>query len=255
MNDPVTIHFLDTDHGTRLAWTGREVFGKPTIIFFAGHGSDMDGTKAIAVDSWAEHNGFGMIRFDYSGHGQSSGAFLDGTIGQWKKDCLAIIDTLTSEAVIIVGSSLGGWLMLNVALARPARIAGLIGIAAAPDFTAELIWDSLDKTQQTQMQDTGQIALPNHYSDDPVVYPMALVTDGKAHLHLQAPVNITAPVHLLHGMQDDEVPWQTATRLAEKLASENVQVSLVRNAGHRFSEPDQIALLGDALDGMLAKLS
>jgi pimeloyl-ACP methyl ester carboxylesterase len=162
---------------------------------------------------------------------------------------------LTEGPQILVGSSLGGWLMLNVALARPARIAGLIGIAAAPDFTAELIWDSLDKTQQTQMQDTGQIALPNPYSDDPVVYPMALVTDGKAHLHLQAPVNITAPVHLLHGMQDDEVPWQTATRLAEKLASENVQVSLVRNAGHRFSEPDQIALLGDALDGMLAKLS
>ena len=246
--------FLTIDNSSRIAYRRLEGHS-PGVVFLIGHGSDMDGAKALTCEDWARRNGRAFLRFDYSGHGQSDGNFLDGTISSWTNDCLAVLDHLTEGPQILVGSSLGGWLMLNVALARPARIAGLIGIAAAPDFTAELIWDSLDKTQQTQMQDTGQIALPNPYSDDPVVYPMALVTDGKAHLHLQAPVNITAPVHLLHGMQDDEVPWQTATRLAEKLASEHVQVSLVRNAGHRFSEPDQIALLGDVLDGMLAKLS
>lgn len=246
--------FLTIDNSTRIAYRRLEGRG-PGIVFLIGHGSDMDGTKALACEDWARDHGHAFLRFDYSGHGQSDGHFLDGTISSWTDDCLAVIDSLTEGPQILVGSSLGGWLMLNVALARPQRIAGLIGIAAAPDFTAELIWDCLDKAQQTHMQETDQIELPNPYSDDPVIYPMRLVTDGTAHLHLQAPVDITAPVHLLHGMQDDEVPWQTATRLAEKLASPDVQVSLVRNAGHRFSEPDQIALLGDALGRMLAKLS
>ena len=253
MNDPVTIHFLDTDHGTRLAWTGREVFGKPTIIFFAGHGSDMDGTKAIAVDSWAEHNGFGMIRFDYSGHGQSSGAFLDGTIGQWKKDCLAIIDTLTSEAVIIVGSSLGGWLMMLAARERADRIIGMIGIAAAPDFTRDLIWDSLSDDQKKTMERDGQIALPNPYAPEDVIYPLHLITEADRHLVLNDLISLDCPVRLLQGMQDEEVPPVTAEKLAAIIDSPDLEVIFDETAGHRFSEPDQIDLLLSCLDEITLK--
>ena len=143
--------FLTIDNSSRIAYRRLEGHS-PGFVFLIGHGSDMDGAKALACEDWARRNGRAFLRFDYSGHGQSDGNFLDGTISSWTNDCLAVLDRLTEGPQILVGSSLGGWLMLNVALARPARIAGLIGIAAAPDFTAELIWDSLDKTQQTQMQ-------------------------------------------------------------------------------------------------------
>ena len=136
----------------------------------------MDGSKAIATAEWAKENDYGMMRFDYFGHGRSSGDMMQGTIGHWLKDALAVIDTLTTGKLVLVGSSLGGWLMMLAARARPERIAGLIGIAAAPDFTDDLIWDSLTPDQQKQMAKDGQIALPNPYAFEDVIYPYQLIT-------------------------------------------------------------------------------
>ena len=213
------------------------------IIFLCGHGSDMDGTKALVAEDWAKRKGRPFLRFDYRGHGQSSGAFLDGNISSWTSDCLAAVDALTDGPQILVGSSLGGWLMLNVALARPDRIAGLIGIAAAPDFTEDLLWAEFSEAQRRQIEADGVIALPNPYSDEPVKYPWHLITDGRNNLRLRGGLDITAPVRLLHGMKDEEVPWTTATATAEALTGRDVEVTLVKEAGHRFSEPDQLALL------------
>ena len=225
----------------------------PGIVFLIGHGSDMDGTKAMACEDWARRNGRACLRFDYSGHGLSSGDFLDGNISSWSADCLAVLDALTIGPQILVGSSLGGWLMLNVALARPDRVAGLIGIAAAPDFTEDLLWAAFTDDQRRQIEAEGMIALPNPYSDEPVIYPWHLITDGRHNLRLRGGLDITCPVHLLHGMQDVEVPWQTATATAAALASDDVEVTLVKEAGHRFSEPEEIARLVAALDRMIAK--
>jgi len=229
--------------------------GPPGVVFLCGHGSDMEGTKALEVEAWAKATGRSCLRFDYRGHGLSSGEFLDGNISSWTQDCLAAFDALTEGPQIVIGSSLGGWLMLNLALARPDRVAGLIGIAAAPDFTEDLLWAAFDADQRRDIEADGVIALPNPYSDEPVRYPWHLITDGRKNLRLRGPLEITAPVHLLHGMQDEEVPWQTATRTAECLGSAHVELSLVKAAGHRFSEPDQLALLRQTLDGMLDRVT
>ena len=247
------IRYLETGHGSRIAWTGAEMAGKPTIVFFPGHGSDMDGTKALAVADWAGQNGFGMIRFDYSGHGRSSGEFLDGTIGAWKGDCLAVLDGLTRQNLILVGSSLGGWLMMLAARERAERIAGLIGIAAAPDFTRDLIWDDLTGEQRLAMEADGRIALPNPYSDEDVVYTHRLVTEADAHLILGQTTRLDCPVRLLHGMNDEEVPPGTAERLAKAIKGPDIEVVIDQDAGHRFSEPAQIDLILSCLDTITLK--
>ena len=236
-------NILKTDHGTDIAWVGQTHKDRPNFIFFAGHGSDMNGTKAIAIDQWAQENGYGCIRFDYFGHGQSSGQYLDGTIGIWKKDCLAVIDTLTTGPVFIVGSSLGGWLMMLAAQDRPNRIAGLVGIAAAPDFTDDLIWNALSDDQKAAMKRDGKIALPNPYAPEEVIYPYALITEGRDHFVLRERQQVSFPVRLLHGMEDEEVPPSTAETLAKNLDGDDVHVLLVKGAGHRFSTPEQIDIL------------
>jgi len=243
-----SVEFLNTDHGTILAWTGAEKAGAPTLVFFPGHGSDMDGTKAVAVDAWAQENGFGIIRFDYSGHGQSSGDFLDGTISTWKADCLAVIDQLTTGAVILIGSSLGGWLMTLVARERSARIAGIIGIAAAPDFTDDLIWNQLTPARQEEMKSTGRIALPNPYAPEEVIYTYALVEDGRKNFVLGDTITVSGAVRLLHGMKDEEVPPVYSEKLAAVFQGPDTEVIFDQQAGHRFSEPDQIELILSCLD-------
>jgi pimeloyl-ACP methyl ester carboxylesterase len=237
----------------RIAYN--RVAGKaPGLVFLCGHGSDMDGSKALFLQRWAEHNGRAFLRFDYSGHGQSDGAFLETNISDWTRDALAAVDALTDGPQIIVGSSLGGWIMLNVALARPERVAGLVGIAAAPDFTEDLIWQRLDTAAQAAFIRHGQIAEDNPYSDEPVIYPLHLIEDGRRHLRLRGPLTITQPVRLLHGMADREVPWQTAARLAEALTSDDVVLHIDKTATHRFSEPPQLALLETVLDDLLQRL-
>ena len=244
--------YLELDGNERLAY--RRISGGGTgIVFLCGHGSDMEGTKALEAEAWARDTGRPFLRFDYRGHGLSSGDFLDGNISSWTSDCLAAFDALTDGPQILVGSSLGGWLMLNVALARPDRVTGLVGIAAAPDFTEDLLWAEFTDEQRRRIEADGVIALPNPYADEPVKYPWHLITDGRNNLRLRGGLDITCPVHLLHGMKDAEVPWQTATATAAALASEAVEVTLVKEAGHRFSEPEQIALLRGALDRMVSQ--
>ena len=250
MDEPDFLHINDSQ---RLAY--HKIDGKkPGLIFLCGHGSDMHGTKSIYMENWAREHGHGFIRFDYRGHGQSDGNFLDLAISDWTEDALAVIDKLTEGPQILIGSSLGGWIMLNAACVRPDRIAGLIGIAAAPDFTKELIWDTLDSDAQLAMKQTGHLSLPNPYAEEPVIYPYHLVEDGAAHLHLQnGTISITAPVRLLHGMQDEEVPWNTASRIMEKLASDDVILHLDKAATHRFSEPSQLEMLGQKATDLLAQ--
>ena len=228
---------------------------QPGVVFLCGHGSDMNGSKATYIQSWAERRGQSFLRFDYSGHGQSDGDFLKTNISDWTQDTVEMIDAHTDGPQIVVGSSLGGWIMLNLALARPARVAALVGIAAAPDFTEELIWIPLDDAAKANFKTSGQINFENPYADDPVIYPYHLIEDGRQHLRLQAPLPINVPVRLLHGMRDNEVPWQTATRLADKLQSDDVVVMLDKTATHRYSEPRQLAQLEHVLDELVSLMA
>ena len=241
--DNATTSYLTLDSSDRIAYQANLVEGKPTIVFLPGHGSDMLGGKALATAEWAEQQGLGILRFDYFGHGASSGDILAGTISRWCQDCLDVIDHLGLDEVYLVGSSLGGWLMVLVALSRPHQVRALVGIAAAPDFTEDLIWRALSQDQRAEMESTGRISLPNPYSDEDVIYPLNLITDGRKNLVLRTPLALSCPVRLLHGTADEEVPFETSEKLAANITHDNVEVVLVEGAGHRFSEPEHIDIL------------
>src|SRR5215510_15992634 len=193
---------------TRLAYRrlgARAGDGRPGIVFLSGFASDMTGTKGTALAAWAQERGQMFLRFDYSGHGQSSGRFRDGTIGRWTADALAVIDTLTTGPQILVGSSMGGWIMLLAALARHDRIAGLVGIAAAPDFTEDLMWDRMSAAQREALARDGVIHQPSKYAEAQYEIGRALIEDGRRHLLLRGRIDIRCPIRLLHGMADPDV--------------------------------------------------
>jgi pimeloyl-ACP methyl ester carboxylesterase len=212
----------------------------PGIVFLGGFASDMSGTKAMALDAYCAATGRAFLRFDYTGHGQSSGRFVDGTIGHWRDDALAVVDQLTEGPQILIGSSMGGWLMLLCALARPERIAGLIGLAAAPDFTEELMWGQMDTLMRTRLMSDGRVEEPSAYGDQPYVITRALIEDGRQHLLLAREINITVPVRLLHGQADQDVPFEFSLRLATQLVAEDVVVSLIKDGDHRLSRPQDL---------------
>ncbi len=220
----------------------------PGIVFLGGFASDMTGTKAMALDAYCAATGRAFVRFDYSGHGQSSGKFTDGTIGAWRDDALAIIDQLTDGPQILIGSSMGGWLMLLAALSRPDRVHALIGLAAAPDFTEELMWQKMDSAMQAQLMREGRVEEPSAYSDQPYVITRALIEDGRKHLLLQAPIRIDRPVRLIHGQADEDVPFSVSLRLADRLTSDDVVVTLVKDGDHRLSRPQDIERLIMAIE-------
>ncbi len=224
---------------------------QPGIVFLGGFMSDMTGSKALALEEHCGNWGLGFVRFDYLGHGQSSGNFTDGTIGRWAEDAIAVLDELTQGPQILVGSSMGGWIMLLAALARPERIAGLIGIAAAPDFTEDLMWAEFTEEQRQTILSSGRFEQPSEYGDDPYVITRNLIEDGRNNLLLRAPLPIRCPVRLLQGMRDADVPWKTALRLEETLESEDVEVTLVKKGDHRLSEPEDLARLTRTLDALL----
>jgi pimeloyl-ACP methyl ester carboxylesterase len=214
------------------------------VVFCGGFMSDMTGTKALALEAFCRERGQGYVRFDYLGHGESSGDFADGTIGRWTDDALAVIDALDDEApVLLVGSSMGGWIMLLAALARRQRVAGLVGIAAAPDFTRRMVEEEFDDEQRLALLHQGRVELPSEFDDGPYVITQALIDDGNGRCLLDGPIALDIPVRLLHGMQDSAVPWQTALTIAEALQSEQVIVTLVKDGDHRLSEPADIARL------------
>ena len=224
----------------------------PTVVFLPGFASDMEGEKARRVAEICAARGQAALRFDYSGHGASGGRFEDGTIGAWRDDALVIIDGLTDGPLVLVGSSMGGWLALLVALARAPRLAGLIGIAAAPDFTEILMWASMPFAARETLMRAGRIMVPSPYG---APYPItrALIEDGRRHLVLERPIPLACPVRLLHGQADPDVPWELSLRLAEQITGGDVVVTLVKDGDHRLSRPADLALLGDTLTGLLGE--
>jgi pimeloyl-ACP methyl ester carboxylesterase len=247
---------LQIDHNLFLAYRRRfasgggpkgQSGGAPGIVFLGGFKSDMTGTKASRLDEICHAQGLGFLRFDYSGHGESSGDFLDGTISRWFADALAAFDRLTEGPQILVGSSMGGWIMLLLALARPERIEGLIGVAPAPDFTEELIWRTLSEHERAKLLRDGKLEQPSDYSPEPYVITRALIEDGRKNLLLGGAIPIAAPVRLLHGLNDRDVPHEISLRLQARLAAQDVVVELIKDGDHRLSRPQDLARLGAAV--------
>jgi pimeloyl-ACP methyl ester carboxylesterase len=221
-------------------------------VFLGGFRSDMTGTKALFLEDYCRRKDRAFLRFDYFGHGQSSGDFAQGTIGRWREDAMAVIDSATEGPQILVGSSMGGWIMLLAALARPERVAALVGIAPAPDFTEELLPARLTPEQYRELEEKDQVVLPSDYDPAGYLYTRALVEDGRRHLLLGGPIPLKMPVRLLHGLADESVPWQLSLRLAERLASRDVAVTLVKDGDHRLSTESDLARLGRTLDALVS---
>jgi pimeloyl-ACP methyl ester carboxylesterase len=228
-------------------------------MFLGGFKSDMTGTKAMALEQHCRARGQAFLRFDYSGHGVSSGIFEDGCIGEWADDALAMFDHMITsnrqDRFILVGSSMGGWIMLLVALQRKKSVAGLLGIAAAPDFTEDLMRAGLSETQGRTLERDGRVEMPNDYDDEPYIITKKLLDDGRDHLLLTGSIELDIPVRLIQGMADTDVPWHTAPNLAKQLRSENVTVQLVKNGGHSLSDPRDLGRLRKSLDELLALVS
>ncbi|MEI8394162.1 MAG: alpha/beta hydrolase [Rhodospirillaceae bacterium] len=246
-------HSLSTGTAT-IAFHRSEGRG-PGIIFCGGFQSDMTGTKALALEAAARAAGRAFVRFDYQGHGASSGSFTDGTIGQWAEDARQVLDKATEGPQILVGSSMGAWIMLLLALSRPERVAGMVGIASAPDFTEDLIWGTLNPEQRITLLDTGKIALGSDYSADSDPITLALIDEARRHLVLRGPLPFTGPVRLLHGMCDVDVPWVTSVRLVERLSSPDVRLTLIKDGDHRLSRDQDLALICRTVEKMAARLN
>ena len=240
-------HFLDKGDGTRLAFRYRPGRG-PALLFLPGYASDMAGSKALALDEWAAASGRAMLRFDYAGCGESDGRFEDGTLASWRDDALAMVDASQGD-LVLVGSSMGGWLMLLVALARPDRIRALIGIAAAPDFSD---W-GYDQDEKMRILQEGRIEQPSAYGA-PMVTTRAFWQSAESQRLLHTPIPFDGPVRLLHGEADPEVPTWVSQRLAALVRSADVQTILVKDGDHRLSRPQDIALLLRTVETLLESL-
>jgi pimeloyl-ACP methyl ester carboxylesterase len=236
--------------GISLAYRHRAGRG-PTLIFLPGYASDMDGGKASALDAWAAREGRAMLRFDYAGCGHSAGDFATQTLHGWRGDVLAMIDEVADPGpVVLAGSSMGGWLMLLAALARPERVAGLVGIAAAPDFTG---WGFTEDEKLAILRE-GRLEQPNPYGEAPCVTTRAFWESGESLRLLHAPIAIDCPVRLLHGEADSDVPWQWSLELHRRLRSADVQLTLVKDGDHRLSRESDLALLIATVKTLLESL-
>jgi pimeloyl-ACP methyl ester carboxylesterase len=224
----------------------------PTVAFLGGFRSDMTGTKAMALEAWARRTGQAYLRFDYLGHGQSSGRFEDGTIGRWLDDSLAAIDGLTTGRLVLVGSSMGGWLSLLVARARPERLAGLVLIAAAPDFTERMLLRGLSAQDRATLEREGRLERPSQYSLEPSVFTWKLIEEGRHHLLLDKKLSLPCPVRLLHGQSDPDVPWEYSLQIAQHLEAPEVVTTLIKGGDHRLSTPADIARLIATVEDLLS---
>ena len=225
----------------------------PGVVFLGGFKSDKEGTKAIYLEEWAQRRGQAFLRFDYSGHGQSSGDFLEGSIGDWAEDAGAIIAGLTDGPQILVGSSMGGWIALLLARMMPERFAGLVTIAAAPDFTEDSMWAGFDDAQKRALQEDGRVELPSDYSDEPYVITRHLIEDGRKRLVLRDPLPLPFPVRFLQGTDDADVDMSVAYRLLNHADGPDMRLTLVKGADHRFSDPDCLALIVHAIEDVIAR--
>jgi len=242
MTDDGRVRHLRRPDGNTVAYASSA--GRvPTVVFLGGFRSDMTGTKATALESWARRSGRAYLRFDYLGHGQSSGRFEDGTIGRWLDDSLAALDLLTEGPLVLVGSSMGGWLSLLVAHARPQRLAGLVLIAAAPDFTERMLLAKLSPEDRAALERDGRLERPSQYSPEPSVFTWKLIEEGRNHLVLDKALSLPCPVRLLHGQSDPDVPWEHSLQIAHHLQAPEVITTLIKGGDHRLSTPADIARL------------
>jgi len=223
----------------------------PGVVFLGGFMSDMTGSKATTLEAFCRARGQAFVRFDYFAHGASSGEFAEATIGRWKDDALAVIDALTEGPQVLVGSSIGGWVMLLAARERPERVKALVGIAAAPDATEDLMWAQFPEPAQIALMRDGQIRVPSDYDERGYLITRRLIEDGRRNLVLRAPLPIACPVRLLHGMEDKDVPWELSLRLAGHLASPDVTVTLVKGGDHRLSSEADLARLCSTVEALL----
>ena len=253
MNNTAFESIIST-HGKLLSY--EYLPGKqPTVVFLGGYASDMTGTKGEWLRSFCEKNGRAYLRLDYSGHGQSEGEFEFGTIGEWMSDALDVITMAVSGPMILVGSSMGGWIMLLVARQLKERVAGLVGIAAAPDFTENLMWNDFDQTTRDRLIQHGVIRLPSEYDEQGLPLRFQFIEDGRRHLLLREPLALDCPVRLIHGMRDADVPWQTADRIMGQLSSEDVRIHYIKDGDHRLSDALNLAFLGSVLRDLLEQLA
>ncbi len=244
---------LTRDDGATIAY--HAIPGKsPGVVFLTGFMSDMTGGKALALEAFCRAHGQAFLRFDYTGHGASSGAFEDGTIGRWADDTLTALDTLCEGPQVLVGSSMGGWIMLLAALWRPRRVAGLLGIATAADFTVDLIPHGLTEEQKAALERNGVVYVPSDYGPEPTPLTKKLLEDGSNHLVLRDDIALDVPVRLIHGMKDPDVPWETAMRIADRLRSRDVEITLIKDGDHRLSEPADLERLCATLDALLGHI-
>ena len=233
--------FLHRENGVSLAYFRLE--GKsPGLMFLGGFRSDMSGTKASALEAHCRKVGRAYVRFDYGGHGESSGKFEEGTIGEWAGDALAILDEVAQGPQVLIGSSMGGWMMLLTALARPGRVKGLVGVASAPDFSEDLIQEALGEATREELDARGYFMRESEY-EAPYPITKKLIEEGANHLLLRNDIPLTCPVRLIHGMCDESVPWETSLRLARALKSDDVRLALVKDGGHRLSRDEDIELI------------
>ncbi|MEM0935915.1 MAG: alpha/beta hydrolase [Pseudomonadota bacterium] len=238
--------FLETPEGRRIAYHRSPGTG-PMVVFLGGLSSDMEGTKALHLEAWAKAAGRAFLRFDYSGHGQSSGTFAEGCIGDWAEDARAVLAALTEGKLILVGSSMGGWQALLLARAMPERCAALVTIAAAPDFTEDGMWAKFSNAQRTAILETGQITLPSDY-DAPMIVTRRLIEEGRENLVLRSPLPLPIPVRMLQGTADEDVEMEVALRLLDHATGDDLRLTLVKDADHRFSTPECLAMIVAAVE-------
>ncbi|SIS68175.1 Pimeloyl-ACP methyl ester carboxylesterase [Roseivivax lentus] len=242
------IQRLASPEGRDLAYCRTDGAG-PCIVFLSGYKSDMEGTKAVHLEAWARATGRAFLRLDYSGHGQSGGRFEDGCIGDWAADAEAVIRHAVPGPVLLVGSSMGGWIAALMTQRLP-EVVGLVGIAAAPDFTEDGFWASFSAAERARLMDEGVIELPSEY-DDPYIVTRRLIEDGRRHLVLRAPLPMPFPVRLMQGTEDASVRRETALRLLDHIDGPDVRLSLVKGADHRFSEPANLRQIEAAIEDVL----
>jgi pimeloyl-ACP methyl ester carboxylesterase len=238
--------------GEMIAYETRE--GKaPGIVWLGGFKSDMAGTKATTLDAMAAREGRALLRFDYFGHGKSSGEFRRGTITRWREDALDVFDRLTQGPQILVGSSMGGWVSLLLARARPERIAGMLLLAPAPDFTETLMWPSLPDDAKKQIMEQGEWSWPSEYDEEPYPITRILIEDGRKNLILHERIALPFPVRILQGMKDPDVPWQHAVKLVEAIDGD-VRLTLIKNGDHRLSTPRDLNLIEETLKSLIVEV-
>ena len=251
---PAFIEVGEGDRARRIAVRARagngpgSAHGAPGLFWLGGFKSDMQGTKAVALDAWAAEHGRGSVRFDYSGHGESGGDFADGTIGRWLEESLAVFSRFCSGPQVVIGSSMGGWMALLLAReiirrgSGGASLAGLVLIAPAPDFTEELMWKGFSPEIRAEIESKGVWLRLSEYGDgSPYPITRALIEEGRNHLLLGSKIDVGCPVRILQGAQDPDVPWKHAFALVHRLPAEDVVLTMIQDGDHRLSRPQDIA--------------